>query len=753
MEKDTPFFENLDQQLKNYEDAIEEYFLNDSDAYFKTLSEKINCIEENIDKLLIDLQDSSAYKKYHLRYLNIKVVYLDCNNQTKKAKELQKIINGYDDDEESFFLVEKDSNRQKTTIDTYNDCEFPIPDNKAQNIGIELLNKPELLELFNKKAEFPMLEEYIKEFFSEQNHTIKDVDDFLALKQLYNTLHNILDNKLLTIIQEKELDLKEKDLRIRLENAKTSLVELIEQIEECMKKYYYIFINCVKADAKNIGKVLYKNILEKDQDEIQKRFKKLRLHFHPDTTHNRFGLAKEISEEFFILIEKCTQELKQNGFMGNDDLIEYENIANENYATAIELQNFLKNKNRTDFRYISPNDLKNHSDDDLLKMLRIYAVEAYEYYKTACKIADKLKLLDKKFQLRKNMSICLYLANKLLESQLLCISIYFLIENVSGFNDEQIKQAKQFIDDIQSKIKKKFVNPPSNDKVKQTAKFEKAQETDSATDMSKNQNDLQIISSVNALCLSNTALSPREKKYQQQQTREELNRALVVLINRQSLSLDNQKENLNELKKICIKNTKWRAFKAGVVGLGFGSVGLVSLSSEVALASKIVFTGAALGVVGSIIASGIVASYFIYSGYKNLQNIKEKYDCCSKLNDILTESIEYYQKEEYMKFLETLAKPYNEKDSTKKIINMIYDQEKKPLDFQISGEDIISKLLELDATPDCIASLLSIIATALLSGKIEIRQMLYSRLQAKAVDIFTSINRNEALEKRAKELD
>ncbi|CAG8631944.1 1138_t:CDS:2 [Funneliformis caledonium] len=150
------------------------------------------------------------------------------------------------------------------------------------------------------------------------------------------------------------------------------------------------------------------------EDEINKRYRKLALNFHPDKT-NRPNTPYSLQGDH-----------KNLGWMF------HKRNADELWKITIEYRNAAKGQ-WDKLKILNKDDISRFSSEELEFNSVSYGLQAYKEYRAACKIVDIAKQLKEQVRLRGNIALCLYVSNRLLEAQLYALSAIKLISKFSRY--------------------------------------------------------------------------------------------------------------------------------------------------------------------------------------------------------------------------------------------------------------------------------------------------------------------------------
>ncbi|CAI2173695.1 10989_t:CDS:1 [Funneliformis geosporum] len=192
------------------------------------------------------------------------------------------------------------------------------------------------------------------------------------------------------------------------------------------------------------------------KEEINKRCRKLALYFHPDKTckSNSPTFLKDehkyLGDKLFGFVQNFKESLSNND-SENEDLAYHEKYANQLWKITIDYRNAAKGQ-RDNLNLLKKDDIKELSSEELERQSVNHGMIAYKEYREACKIVDKAKLLKDQVRLRGNMTLCLYVSNKLLEAQLYALSaIKLQFKYPDEVTQDDLTKAKKIFDKVRGK--------------------------------------------------------------------------------------------------------------------------------------------------------------------------------------------------------------------------------------------------------------------------------------------------------------
>ncbi|CAG8691638.1 13973_t:CDS:2, partial [Racocetra persica] len=564
----------------------------------------------------------------------------------------------------------------------------------------------------------------IEENFGQLNKMLKTFDDYQKLlsyeKSLLEKLDVLINEELIILDQ---LNDKSNELNIgqEMEKVNNRLMALVDLKElACQyanqtvysKRLDFIHDTLNSPDKKAI---LFSNIMFTEEG-INKCYRELASCFHPDRTKysntpNRlydnnkclgaeiFRIAQEIKESLLTDLESAS---KSKGILDF-----HENNANELWKIAIDYRNAHKG-NYNKLKLLNKREIEGIPHDELRHLSITNGLLACGEYRAACKVADRTKELKKQIKLRDNMALCLYISDRFLEAQLYALSAIRLIyQHYDHISQEDFNGTL-------NKAKKIF------DKVRE--------ETSQLNTDTKLKDDLN--SSLALVSIPNRRVPFLERIT----IRKFINEDIAKLSAELMFKPDRQIVSYQAPMKNILRTEKLHYMRAIIVG---GT--MIALLLPVVILAGVAFPLLAplsLGLWSSLV---LWPSSILTKGVNNFQepNIRKK------LNKIISDAIEAYDKGDYQKFIKLLSEEYK-KDTS---ILRLNDR-----DDVIVPKNIINSLLSHGFRSDGIAYLLNLIGEVLCGGKIEISNKIQEELNFMGKTAFTGVL-NENLIKEAKELD
>ncbi|CAG8702305.1 33384_t:CDS:2, partial [Gigaspora margarita] len=472
-------------------------------------------------------------------------------------------------------------------------------------------------------------------------------------------------------------------------------IEYIRKIFKTVTKHPKIFedyqevVNCeanVHKLANDKIEILFSNVIFTEEG-INKRARELSLHFHPDRAKhpNTPNWLRDEHKCLGVELFRYIMEFKENLLTDLENvsksegyLIFHEKKANELWKRAIDYRNAAKNEW----------ELKNLSVAT--------GILAYQEYRAACQIADKMKQLQKQVKLRGYMALCLHISNGTLESQLYALSaIYLQLLNSDKATPHELAEAKKIFDKVKG-------SDSNENPLKQYTEFRPKSDSDNALTVTKTMD--QVIPYI-------------ENKKAQNLISNDIAKICTKLMLKPDRSLVRYKASEEEILKA--KNRAFKYRMAGTLTLG---------------------------------ATVPTACFYIYESFVTIgcTNLLKEPEIREKLNEIMDKALKAYDKalkahdkREYQKFFDELSEEYEKGISLIKL--------KKPDDV-INPKDIIKTLISHGFRSDGIAYLLNLIGEAMCSGNISVEGKTKKELMNLAKTVFKGVL-NEKLIEEAKKLD
>ena len=400
----------------NSESEIEEFF--QKIETMMTGLEDFNT-QKNIEKLftqvksLIDeLEETNelCFGYYRFIFHNKNAAYLKVMGKQKESLSQEKLCKKFQKEYENYKKSSKKKNKieenKKTNEDEKKNFVFKVSFNDDIEEDIISENSSQkIIEISLSNLNNFISDDIIKKIF-ECFQTIEKIPQNFFQYQMFldipNYFHNLYNEYLLQLDDGQN---EAKPDKQKLEEFSKNL----ENVNLIFKKKYYQtqikFIQNALIDP-NIEPKLFDNVAM-TVDQINKRYRELSALFHPDKT-SKWLLDKHKSDgrDFFKLIFNIKDRLMKT-FSINANLGVLENNAETYWNLALDYRTGYK-KEWEKLRSLEKNFILEHNQEELSQMSKYYAKQAYEEYRSCCKVVDKQKNLAKQIQLRESISLCLY---------------------------------------------------------------------------------------------------------------------------------------------------------------------------------------------------------------------------------------------------------------------------------------------------------------------------------------------------------
>ncbi|CAB5348483.1 unnamed protein product [Rhizophagus irregularis] len=708
--------ENIFLEIEN----LIKLFLQDKTLNQPKIEQKIKEVKELIDKLEED--DDEQYGLFRYKY-HVNANYLSIIGEVDKARKQEKLA-----------MIFKKFSKDPKKIDTYNTesrlfIEATLSNiNQVSNPEKESKDTQKTIEkeLGNIKN---ILEgnviESIRETFKKLNVISKSFEDYKNIVTCEIILHRVADNP----INESLIDLEtsqtsntnnDNDQKSKTKENKQQLISSLNILKLLASKIAYsnrlAFIYHA-LNSPNKKEILFSNTVF-TEEEINKRFRDIALYFHSDKTNrpNTPTWLQEKHQSLGIELFNSALEFKESLLNDLEEISQNEGYLTFHEKKANNLWRIVANyKNAAkgqweELKLLNKDDIKEIPSEKLKNFVVDNGILAYQEYRAACKVADKTKQLKKQVQLRENIALCLYTANKFVEAQLYALAaIQLQLKNSQRVTQQEFIKTKNIFDKVKGGVPMIKDNTTVNTK-----------ETTTKLDTEINlvdepDNTMALIKTVDQ------EISIFDKKTIQDSINNDMAKISIGLMLKADRSLVRY-----QAPKEVILYAKNRALKHKVAG---AIIGVTSVGGPLAL-------------IGGIFTLGLG----IWAGVKLWKRgtlLFEEPEVREKLNSIMIETLKAYDEGEYQKFLEELSVEFKTGASILKL--------KKREDF-INTDYIIDTLLKYGFRSDGIAYLLNLLGEVLSSGKIKIEGKTTKDLKALATIAFDGVL-SEKLETEAKTLD
>jgi len=676
----TELIHELDYILIEFESLLKQIFedKNSSSSSSKSLDEQKEEYESKIENKIkkLTILQNTKWNYYQHKYNKIQWSF---HKQMNNLNETEFYENQLLENElnESFIYVSNypTSSIRTTTMtsrSSSSDSLYINDDNLDNSFEIistetsETIGRDSFLNLvsilYEKKLIRFELKSILISFHKFKSNLITSLNDFIYMQEQWKVLCNEIENA---------INLSNSIEQDNNNNNSKLLALVLNHLDDLKFQHTFSFIVHVQ-NIKNPENILFSNI-SSDKQSIEKHFRLLSLHFHPDK------LVFGMSSTFYHLIISCKDKLLKKYNLNTDveDIDSLISKGNEYFNEANKFRKYSFNDD-SDFECKRNQEFRNR-----------FAMQAYEQYKQACKLADRsdCAAISKKFNLRKYMLLCFFISDRILEAQLIAVSLIFFIHKYrKQINAKQIDEVKQLLD----KINNSNINNNNNN--------------NNSTDIF---NSDELVECTDLIEL-NERISEQLKKGN-----------VLILSNIQNVRLNAPKNDL--IKATCKTGDKFLklAYDIGVVVHLF--------SAPYALFSNL--------------AGTLMGLYVLIDQRKKIVN---KLTFLENINKIIEKALDEYKNANYSAFLEQLSQPY---DNDKQSALFKLDSNR----IEINPKHIVTTLLEYNFPPDGIAYLLNLVANSIVSG-IKFKQLPYYRLSSIASDLLDEISCVE-LENKAIKLD
>ncbi|CAI2173691.1 10987_t:CDS:1 [Funneliformis geosporum] len=480
----------------------------------------------------------------------------------------------------------------------------------------------------------------------------------------------------------------------------------------------------------NKEEMLYGNIMF-TEEEINKRYKKIALLFHPDKTSRPYtpyflqGEYNNLGNKLFKLGLKLKEKLLaklENALLENEGCTFHEKCANNLWKIAIDYRNAAKGQ-WNNLKLLNKEDIKDLSSEELKRHSVNHGLFAYNEYRAACKIVDKAKQLKDQMRLRGNMALCFYVSNKELEAQLYALSAIKLHLKNSNQVTHELNEAKKIFDKVRGKNATEETHKPASE-----------------INLKDNFGNTQ------ALVKLGREISFFEKKSYQRSIDDDILKISTDLMLNADRSLVRYQITNEEILQVKNNANNYKFVGGGIMSVG-ATVGLTTatlsgLKVSTAVALGISTVGGPIGLAIGLITIGL-GIWFGCSLWNEGRKKLEVPKILKKLNDIMKEALKAYDEDDHQKFIDILSKEY---DKDTRLLNL-----KDSLDV-IDPKIIVDKLLRYGFRPDGIAYLLILLGEVLNIGKIKINGKTTNELKSLAKIVYKGVN-YEKLYEKAQKLD
>ena len=393
-------------ELKTIDDLIRginlqiEFNFSKNDCNQESIVESFSEINKRIEDLLkINPVYYDYYKyQYHIKYSS----FLRVIGNEYLAKDHEKLSKKY---EESYIKTCANNNRQSEI----NNNEISL-DNNFSNYNDDFYDED---GIFSKIESFDFIElkfvETIKNELNQINRVkLNNFTEYKSLQLSSVNLEKIID----------EIILKLNTSNRSMSQLREHLVELRLIVEKKIYKIKIDFMQKVVVSTKPEN-LLYNELIATTGDNVNRCYRKLMLYFHPDKWPG------DVNEALVRNVAEVIISLKET-FLESFEINRAEEIGNELRQKSFDVE-FAINNQLGKMKYLNKFNLENLTEEELKALKTKYIIESFEYYKNACKIADRLHIIDKQIELRGTMSLLLFDAGEYFEAPLYAIGSIKLI--------------------------------------------------------------------------------------------------------------------------------------------------------------------------------------------------------------------------------------------------------------------------------------------------------------------------------------
>jgi patatin-like phospholipase/acyl hydrolase len=442
--------------------------IKDNHENVTNVNENVLSIFSSINKIIREVdEDEDANFFYNLKYIY----------HLNRANYFNLIGNNVDADKQKEF-----GKRYEKKIEIFMDS---CDQQKASDESFKFDGSKEFKEI-NKPIENEF--EILRKSFVNDDSWGKFFDD---MKAEFDEIGKIPSN-----IDEYFKHFEESGLKKMLSELEAIIIETFQVDDECEPIYKsfkrlkllfetkeYIrkikFMECVNQLDFDSDNALYGGI-PNTAECIKKRFHKISMEFHPDKTQWRlkaheylscqlFGKAEELKEKKLDFTAKKSKSVGVLNYNENEG-DRYLRICRD-YEKALEAKIKNTNISSDDLKEINYRDLCNLTNAELKSKRDSNAIKSYEFYRSACKIADKNNLLDKQCKFRQNLATCLNFAELFLEARVCAFSAIYIIlkNNHDDASGKLLQDAQKFFSELNAyKIENTTVKSTTNQNEKKS---------------------------------------------------------------------------------------------------------------------------------------------------------------------------------------------------------------------------------------------------------------------------------------------
>ena len=552
------------------------------------------------------------------------------------------------------------------------------------------------------------------------------------------------------------------------------------------------FLEKLLADKAMLYKIIFAEV-ELTENNVKKQFKKWAVHFHPDkTSESKF---KDCFESFFkALCDAKKQALWELGYRQKQvgDIAYHQELAKYYRNKCLDAQD-ASNQNLSRLRNSKKEEFINRTPEECLILKREFARKSFEHcraisqYEDCSKIeGDKGTLLyerkseEKKHRqiaIRKDMAIALKMAGLKFEAHIYLIGACYIASNCIHLPQAMRAELTDLLASLNEEKRSRPESPGSVNSQQADNQINGVKENQLVV---QNSNlTLALLSPDSDLAPANSPLGRHQRKQIAIDDFSQLAIQILAMPESQLVRYNSPHESIIHAQRHAVLH-KAGAVAAGVAGAATAITGITVFALEIgqaitigaAAGSVLGPVGLALGLVGGLLA-GVAGAYFSWKLLDQAVKLGEEPDIRQRLNEMIAEAVQHYQKGDNESFLMTLVKPYTfnspseQEANSRPFSQLIQTTFKFELGnlasikiepdniktFKIEAERIISTLLKHGFRPDGIAYFLVIMGEVLLNCPLQIEHTPISSLREQASDIFRSVYSSQLLHDAAEKID
>ncbi|CAF1055942.1 unnamed protein product [Brachionus calyciflorus] len=624
------------------------------------LKENLILINDLIEKLDQDQKDSITEIKQHFNRFEEQLIELEVepklNSQFNFFKyhlnltksELYKKLNWNDDFEKFIKLSMKYFRfRDESILD---ELKKETENNNLQNNFLDDEN-----EDFRHFSDWSigLKTEALKSYAQNMDLILKNFSNNCA-KKIMNPIEALNNFKALNESKNEinefiqfcfnELETETKDLKI-IEKDKIYVCDFKKKVIECYNLYLEIFFSFIlNFNDKDLDYIFFKS----NSKTINQNFREYSFLFHSD--RSSLFVTEENLKNFNILFSLIVMRRNKNNELTNSqqnlDRLLFE--ANSYFEISLDYYNYASNS-ETKLAKISNADLEKISEEEVLTLFKENFEYSIEKFKLANNVADNLKNYYQMLDIRIRIAECLFkFKSDNIDLKLAVLRPIYLMEKYPNIYDsEEFSQLKKNAEDLRKQV----------NRIDQIFKKNSKKEAD--------------------VCLGT------------------LSKINDANINRKAIALTN----------------------ISITALSLGSLGarayplFVNGGLAISLAKP---SSAASGFILPVAGIALSIAFFFYQkeNYRELSeqssNFLKEQEIRYKMNTILQQSIELYQKHDFENFLSKLSESFNDKKES--LIKVDYEAKI----INLSPSNLIELMHKHGFRPDSIAYILYILSDSLM---------------------------------------